>query len=316
MGKSLVFDGMVYNVKVGDTLAVGEDGLVNVKLSPEAGNRLELRNSGLGLWDTVEPNLFKQYVDSIGGNDANSGTKDSPLKTFNEALRRLHASSNGGRGQANIYLKDGGTYYIGEARYGLFDTILSVTNYNDQYDGDQQLDKAVYYYHLATTNKPKLISQWLSYPYGTAEGQKYGVMTTCLYLKTLTLNGIHAILEKGELTFPAGTSHFALLEEGLYLRGAKLDVQSYHFVRAKTVTSEFTIHTYTNGGVLLDRYNDAFIYSVIDRENYQETLAGSVYTVQGSNVRSLPIGNFGLGYDAQTKRQFGWSTNWDIFANI
>lgn len=308
-------DNIGKGIKWNDTTKKYEVDL-DVLVSSESGNRLEVRGDGLGVWETVESNLHKQYVDSVGGNDANDGSKSSPLKTFSEALRRLHASKNGGRGQANIYLKDGGTYYIGEARYGLLETILSVTNYNDAYDGDEHIDKAVYYYHLATTNKPKLVSQWLPYPYDSISGSSIGVMTTCLYLKTLRLNGIEAILEKGELTFPAGTSHFALLEEELTLRGSKLDVRSYTFVRAKTVNSGNTIHTYTNGGKLLDQFNDAFIYSGADRENYQETLASTVFTIQGSNIRSMPIDNYGLGYDVPTKRQFGWSTNWDVFANI
>ena len=289
---------------------------VDVLVSTEGGNRLEVRGGRLGVWDTVEPDLYKQYVDSVGGNDSNSGSKTNPLKTFSEALRRLDVSKNGGRGDANIYLKDGGTYYIGEARYGLQETTLSITNYNDTYDGDEHIDNAVFYYHLATTNKPKLVSQWLSYPYDTASGRKTGTMTTCLYLKTLRLNGVEAVLEKGELTFPAGTSHFALLEEELTLRGAKLDVRGYTFVRAKVVNSGNTIHTYSNDGKLLDAFNNAYIYTVLDRGNYQETLLGTVYTIQGSNIRSQPLDNFGLGYDIPTKRQFGWSTNWDVFANI
>ena len=37
----------MYNVNVGDTLTVGEDGLVDVKLSPDSGNLLEARENGL-----------------------------------------------------------------------------------------------------------------------------------------------------------------------------------------------------------------------------------------------------------------------------
>ena len=47
MGNTLVFKGTAYNVNVGDTLKVGANGLVDVKLSNASGNLLQKRGDGL-----------------------------------------------------------------------------------------------------------------------------------------------------------------------------------------------------------------------------------------------------------------------------
>lgn len=88
MGKTLVFDGEVYNVNIGSTLQVTEQGLVEVKLSKDKGNLIEQRKDGI--YYGVEPpkDTSNLYVSSSQGNDSNTGTKDSPLRTINEAFKR------------------------------------------------------------------------------------------------------------------------------------------------------------------------------------------------------------------------------------
>ena len=88
MGNTLVFKDKVYNVNVGDTLTVGEDGLVNVKLSSDSGNLLEARQNGLYYGVTAPPDTSLLYVSSSLGNDANPGTRELPLRTIAAAFRK------------------------------------------------------------------------------------------------------------------------------------------------------------------------------------------------------------------------------------
>lgn len=108
MGNTLVFKGTVYNVNVGDTLMVGDNGLVDVKLSNASGNLLQKRNDGL--YYGIEPpaNLKNLYVDAINGVDQHpddvvgAGTKAKPLRTirYAESISLVGTSRN-------IFIREG-----------------------------------------------------------------------------------------------------------------------------------------------------------------------------------------------------------------
>lgn len=88
MGNTLVFKDKVYNVNVGDTLTVGENGLVEVKLSNASGNLLQKRDDGLYYGNRPPANLSNLYVDYENGVDQHpdqvegAGTRAKPLKTI------------------------------------------------------------------------------------------------------------------------------------------------------------------------------------------------------------------------------------------
>lgn len=92
MGNTLVFKDKVYNVNVGDTLTVGEHGLVDVKLSNESGNLLQVKDDGLYYGSKPPANLANLHVDAVNGVDqhpdevAGAGTKAKPLKTLAYAV--------------------------------------------------------------------------------------------------------------------------------------------------------------------------------------------------------------------------------------
>lgn len=88
MGNTLVFKDKVYNLNVGDTLTVGENGLVDVKLSKDKGNLLETRDDGLYYGVTAPADTSLLYVSSSLGNDSNPGTRDQPLRTIAAAFRK------------------------------------------------------------------------------------------------------------------------------------------------------------------------------------------------------------------------------------
>lgn len=100
MGNTLVFKDKVYNVNVGDTLTVGEDGLVDVKLSNASGNLLQKRNDGLYYGVTPPVNLANLYVDAENGVDQHpdevvgAGTRAKPLKTLAYAVRLSRPYTN------------------------------------------------------------------------------------------------------------------------------------------------------------------------------------------------------------------------------
>lgn len=134
MGNTLVFKNKVYNVNVGDTLTVDENGLVDVKLSNASGNLLQKRNDGL--YYGIEPpaNIKNLYVDAINGVDqhpdevAGAGTKAQPLKTIEYAI------SLGREGTArNILLKENQDHIF--KSYILVPSgRLNISVYGDTYD--------------------------------------------------------------------------------------------------------------------------------------------------------------------------------------
>lgn len=107
MGNTLVFKDQVYNVNVGDTLTVGENGLVDVKLSPDNGNLLEARENGLYYGVIAPKETYNLYVSSESGDDSNDGSINSPLKTIDAAWYKNRPDQD-----ANIWLKAGETFTI------------------------------------------------------------------------------------------------------------------------------------------------------------------------------------------------------------
>ena len=108
MGNTLVFKDKVYNVNVGDTLTVGEDGLVDVKLSNASGNLLQKRGDGLYYGSEPPENLKNLYVDAINGVDQHpddvvgAGTKSKPLRTIRYAEEISLVGTS-----RNIFIREG-----------------------------------------------------------------------------------------------------------------------------------------------------------------------------------------------------------------
>lgn len=125
MGKSLVFDGKTYNVKAGDTLVVGENGLVEVNLSPDSGNLLEARDNGL--YYGVTPVVSSYYVSNSTGSDSNTGTKALPFKTVKAAFAKIKPNQ-----RTTIYLDENDTHEWRSSWGVLADnTYFVITPYGD-----------------------------------------------------------------------------------------------------------------------------------------------------------------------------------------
>jgi len=103
---------------------VGKDGgscLVDSQLvSSGAGNLIQLRADGLYYGIQPPANFANQYVSSSTGNDTNSGTIGSPLRTIQKAISNLPDGTTG-----NIYLLAGDTFHTYPTASG--DTINTLT---------------------------------------------------------------------------------------------------------------------------------------------------------------------------------------------
>ncbi|MCC8368413.1 hypothetical protein J8V57_19690 [Xenorhabdus sp. PB61.4] len=78
---------------------------LSVVVSLDKGNLLTLRPDGLYYGQQASKDVSELYVDSVAGDDKNPGSQKQPLKTLQEALKKvLDDQSN------NIYLRCGGEY--------------------------------------------------------------------------------------------------------------------------------------------------------------------------------------------------------------
>lgn len=83
-GKLANFGGVVADQR--SIVGNGHDKALQVNLSKQSGNLIEIRQDGIYYGTTAEyPDL---YIDAVNGSDENIGTRDKPLRTFLEAAKR------------------------------------------------------------------------------------------------------------------------------------------------------------------------------------------------------------------------------------
>ena len=81
---------------------------ISVRISQQKGNLLEKRQDGLYYGVGAPPDLANLYVSTSLGNDSNAGTREKPLKTIGEALRRIPNAPQ----TFHIWLKEGEHFEI------------------------------------------------------------------------------------------------------------------------------------------------------------------------------------------------------------
>lgn len=83
-GKLANFGGVVADQRT--IVGNGHDKALQVNLSKQSGNLIEIRQDGIYYGTTAEyPDLF---IDAVNGSDENIGTREKPLRTFLEATKR------------------------------------------------------------------------------------------------------------------------------------------------------------------------------------------------------------------------------------
>jgi molybdopterin-binding protein len=78
---------------------------LSVTLSSDEGNLLTLRPNGVYYGQQASADVSKLYVDSVAGDDKNSGTQAQPLKTLATAIYKVREDQSN-----TIYLRCGGEY--------------------------------------------------------------------------------------------------------------------------------------------------------------------------------------------------------------
>ncbi|WP_340611155.1 hypothetical protein [Xenorhabdus bharatensis] len=78
---------------------------LSVVVSSDVGNLLTLRPDGLYYGQQASKDVSELYVDSVAGDDKNPGSQKQPLKTLQEALKKVRDDQSN-----NIHLRCGGEY--------------------------------------------------------------------------------------------------------------------------------------------------------------------------------------------------------------
>ena len=180
------------------TLSVGVNGIsisngntVDV-ISGGSGNLLQRRADGIYYGITPPADLANQYVDPVNGNDNNSGSRASPLRTIMKAIDRLPSGT-----RANIHLIDNATHYFPSSQRKYLDKSITIYPYGAATDvaqatWDTELTGWSWY---GWKNSPKAnITFVYDESRGIAEpGKVTGVCMVVLEGHTLTLCGINCI---------------------------------------------------------------------------------------------------------------------------
>lgn len=176
IGKGLTFVNDKYDVNVGKGLELDSTGKVQLKISSDAGNSLDLRANGLYYGIQAPASLANLYVDPINGVDqhpddvAGAGTRAKPLKTLRYALR---INSTGVK--RTIHLKEGSVIKtsVDDIRPIIGDDI-SVVPYGDRMDA---LDRRTFRYsglHISSHDDFKSYRPRLIFDAHTVETQRDG----------------------------------------------------------------------------------------------------------------------------------------------
>lgn len=295
-------DNLSSPLPVGTSVIVHHD--ATLKISPDEGNRIERRNNGIGVWDKAPPDLENQYV-SNSGNDANEGTKAKPLRTIDEALRRI-PSSNGG--EFIIHLKANHSFVITK-RYNLNGS-LRITVYDDPIYGDYETPE---YNPLGlATNASRAILNFSPYLGSTGLTYPSGVDT----VGGILIKGISMATDDSSTGY---TPRVHLRSSGGEIRFWGCNVIVKPLTYAGAAQKVGSTHTYW------DLAENGFIgfeaVSVADLANrpYGSVVPGQgglpSWTVRGTNVQAAAglakINNNNVVWNDATQSLYGVVVNWN-----
>ena len=298
MGKSLVFDGMTYNVKVGDTLAVGEDGLVNVKLSPDSGNLLEARANGIGYWAVISEDKNTFFVDAINGNDANSGSREAPIKTINKALSVIAQEDKAG--ECYIFLKSQQNHRLLEIpTINTKNRLIFITYDEPKYGFGHTLFESNISALYADFKRANIIVE---------RGEdSTGTYANTIAAPRMTFYGVNLHQKFGRGTKPYASIHILVADDDVILWGCDIYQDSDGTaIRASQIN--LVCSNYFNSGTT-GKFTEVNIPPTI--------FLSESNTLRSSNIRTVKKSEFisPTQYDIATKRQFAFSTSWDFFTN-
>ncbi|ETD67537.1 hypothetical protein V757_11145 [Pelistega indica] len=295
-----------------DTLDVS-----SIPLSRTAGNRIEVRGDGIGVWDTAPPNLATQYVDAVNGNDTNAGTRDAPLKTFAKALDRVSRES-AGYGTFAIFLKSGQTHNVTQLLSETANAYIVVTTYDDPIFDIATKVVCPGAYAWTAVELQRATLQFNVIPEPGYETQ----YTTIPYIvaNRILFVGVNIRRGDGRVTFP-GARHFIIETDGLVqVQGCNIYIgKNGQFARPGSIWLQSCWVTFhAEASVFLSPINNPVVTTDSLRNEDPtavERCPGLSYRHVGDNVRkALTPEKIGFVVNKESKTIFNGGTNWDIFA--
>ena len=316
MGNTLVFKDKVYNVNVGDTLTVGENGLVDVKLSNDNGNLLEVRENGLYYGHTPKTETTELYVSTTLGSDTNKGSRDAPFKTLHNALNAI--TKNKTNGSYTIRLRAGETFEFPLTRVWFPQTMLHINI--GYYDDPNYPDFDVYVhgvytpYHAPDLKRPILIYADYIREDGLLRHAGYDTAGQFV-LRHYGLN-VKYNLRPGSIT-GLGFYHEELIYEGCVIDLDDTEgIGSAKVIRLRGNRFNNAQRNVTNLFVS-DLSPNVWVFDPMPEQGQSGGKAKD-FTPMSGNEKSVfyPENIMGISaFDRSTKSVFGYTVNWDIFAN-
>jgi hypothetical protein len=160
-----------YKVKVAVTQGITGDGTtanpLNVKLSPDTGNLLDLRVNGLYYGTQASADVSELYIDPGAGSDSNAGNiPQAPLKTLNRAISMVREDQS-----STFYLRAGQTFVLDRGMNISGGAKRTITVYGDpyQYGGAlyppnyPSVEVPYYYWEIIDAVQRPIIRGWVSY---------------------------------------------------------------------------------------------------------------------------------------------------------
>ena len=316
-GKLANFGGVVADQRT--IVGNGHDQALAVQLSRNGGNQIKKLDDGLYFGYQVRPEDANLYVSSVSGNDANTGTRDKPLRTVHAALNRI--SELGLNGGYNIYLKCGEDHEFPTTRVWLPQALTTIlfSWYGDaKYPDEHTVSNEGIIYnpmYAPDLNRPRLYYTDYNDP---NLGIVYSGINTSGTLKVYH-HGLDVSYERYRAggVVGAGYYHEEISFEGCIVRLPKVAVPlgSANIVRLrsnKLMNLSANVHNF----LISDNTPAVWVFDMIPEQgksnkypNYAQVIGNEKQVLKPTNICALTEVN------AQTRSTFGFSTNWDIFNN-
>lgn len=314
-------EGLGFNFASDGTVSVTGDGTVanpfklDVKISGEEGNRLEVRNGRLGVFDTAPPDLANLYISYVSGSDANPGTRGAPLKTLAEATKRIVENSPA-RGTFNLFFKSGEQHLVNARLYSLRNAQVNFYYYDDPTFGDGLASCPGSYPNLAASLvRPDIRFQAYNDP------NLGGTVWPYLQTNDVGLFGVSVQTPNQIPTALGGPPHFIFESFSVaQLNGCDIAINAGRLIRPRSLVmqlSQLTMNAANNVRLADMAFNPSLdATDIYTPGSYVEQCPGGpVIDYRSGNTRTvLNPSNIGGAYDAATKTMFGYNTTWDIFA--
>lgn len=160
-----------YKVKVAVEQGITGDGTtanpLNVKLSADTGNLLDLRANGLYYGVAASEDIRNLYIDPGAGSDSNAGnTPQAPLKTLNRAVMMVRSDQS-----STFHLRAGQTFILDCTMYVTSGASRRFTVYGDPYQSGGALyppnypsvEVPVYTWEIIEAVQRPIICGWVEY---------------------------------------------------------------------------------------------------------------------------------------------------------